>query len=137
LDEQLTDGRPERDAPDAARGRLGGAAQRRGGRLRRRRRVHSDAGRPNDGGGVRQRVPGKAREAREDALLGLALEVADAADGSVVLADGLVQHDARPVARRELRVADVRDLARLRPADPHAVADDEAVGIFRQDDTGV
>ena len=98
-------------------------------RQQRRQRRGGGAGR-RAAGGRRRRRPGRPAQlggAREDAAQSLALEVVDAGDAAVVLAGRRVEHDARPVARRELRLAEERNHARLRARHEDAVADDEVV----------
>lgn len=80
------------------------------------------------------REPG---EPREHALLRLALEVAVAADGAVVFARELIEHDAGPLAGRELCLADELDHARLAAVDKHPLTDDEAVRVRCQNDIRV
>ena len=69
----------------------------------------------------------------EDAMLGLALEVEDAADGAVVLAVGPVQVDAGDLALGKLDVADEGDATALVAVDPDGLADHEAVGVLVED----
>ena len=47
------------------------------------------------------------------------LEVLDSADGAVVLAEGVVEDDAGPLARGEFGLAQERDPAAFRAADPN------------------
>lgn len=55
----------------------------------------------------------------------------------MILTDGFVQDDSRPVPRRKLGLADVGDRARFRAADPYSVADLETVRILGQNDAGI
>ncbi|TNN45977.1 hypothetical protein EYF80_043786 [Liparis tanakae] len=70
----------------------------------------------------------------EDALEGLALKVAHAAHRAVVLADEVVEYDAGPLARGELRLPEVGDGAELDPVDPdllaHGVVAQDVVALF-------
>lgn len=58
-------------------------------------------------------------------VLGNYLEILDAADGSVVFAERVVEHDAGPLARGELGLAEEGDLAAFRAADPDLREEEE------------
>ena len=58
-------------------------------------------------------------------VLGSYLEILDAADGSVVFAERVVEHDAGPLARGELGLAEEGDLAAFRAADPDLREEEE------------
>ena len=70
-------------------------------------------------------LPGESVEPGEDAVPGLAGEVAGAHHAAVVLADGLVQEHARPLPGPELGLPDELDAAGLDTVHVHVHADDE------------
>lgn len=83
----------------------------------------------------RERFACQPGQSREDAALRFALEISFARDAAVVLAAGIVEHDAGPVAGCEMRFADVGDVTGPLAAHPDALADDEAVGVGGEHNT--
>lgn len=79
----------------------------------------------------------KSSQAREDALLWLTLEITNAANRAIILARKIIQHDACPLARSELCLANELNLSRFDAVDVNVLTDDETVCVSRQNQVGI